>query len=174
MGEESSRIREEIEETRDRMSGTVDALSDKADVGKRVKENVADKRDRLMSQMQGTASRVSDATPDAEDVREGARQAVGVAQENPIGLAIGGAAAGFLAGMVLSSTRIENERLGPVSDQLKDRARSTGEEVVERGRQVAQDTVDAVKDSANEAAENVTGAVKESGQQQTEELRAGS
>src|SRR5918995_6906570 len=96
MGEETTRIREEIEDTRGRMSDTVDQLAQKANVPGRVKESVADKRDRLMDQMKGTASRVGDATPDAGDVKQGAQQAVGVAQENPLGLALGGGAAGGL------------------------------------------------------------------------------
>ena len=73
MGQEPGQIREEIEQTRDRMGETVDALSDKANVGKRVKQSVADKRDqvkesvgdkrdRLKEQMQTTASQVNEAT----------------------------------------------------------------------------------------------------------------
>src|SRR5690242_17784879 len=111
MGEETARIRSEIEDTRDRMSDTVDQLANKANVPGRVKESIADKRDRLKQQMQGTASRVGDATPDSSDVKQGAKQAVGIAQENPLGLAIGGVAAGFLAGMLIPSTRIEDEKV---------------------------------------------------------------
>jgi hypothetical protein len=172
MGEETTRIREEIEETRDRMSGTVDQLAHKANVPGRVKESVAEKRDRLVHQMKGTASRVGDATPDGSDVREGAQQAVGVAQENPIGLAIGGVAAGFLLGMVLPSTRIEDERVGPVADEVKQRAAETGQEALERGKQVAQDAAQAAGDSAEEAARNVKQTVQDSGREQAEELRS--
>jgi hypothetical protein len=169
MGEETSRIREEIEETRGRMGDTVDQLAHKANVGARVKESVADKRDRLKQQMQGTASRVSDATP---DVREGAEQAVGIAQENPLGLALGGVAVGFLVGMAIPSTRIEDERVGPMADEVKQRAVETGQEAVERGKQVAQDAAEAATESAQEAAANVKETVQESGREQAEELRS--
>jgi ElaB/YqjD/DUF883 family membrane-anchored ribosome-binding protein len=168
MGEETSRIREEIEETRGRMGDTVDQLAQKADIPGRVKESVADKRDRLKQQMQGTAARVSDATP---DVREGAQQAVGIAQENPLGLALGGVAVGFLVGMAIPSTRIEDERVGPMADEVKHRAIETGQEAVERGKQVAQDAAEAATESAQEAAANVKETVQEGGREQIEELR---
>jgi Protein of unknown function (DUF3618) len=171
MGEETTRIREEIEDTRGRMSDTVDQLAHKANVPGRVKESVADKRDRLMDQMKGTASRVGDATPDAGDVKQGAQQAVGVAQENPLGLALGGVAAGFLLGMALPSTRIEDERVGPMADDVKQRAAETGQEALERGKQVAQDAAEAASESAQEAAQNVKETVRESGRDQAEQLR---
>lgn len=166
MGEETTRIRSEIDETRDRMSDTVDQLAHKADVPGRVKESIADKRDRLKQQMHGTASKVSDATPDGSDVREGAKQAVGFAEENPLGLALGGVAAGFLLGMLLPSTRIEDEKVGPVADDVKHHAAETGQEALERGKQVAQDTAQAATESAQDAAQNV----KESGREQAEQL----
>jgi gas vesicle protein len=172
MGEETTRIREDIEETRGRMSETVDQLAHKVDVPGRIKESVADKRDRLKRQMQSTTSKVSDATPNASDVRGGAQQAVGVAQENPLGLALGGVAAGFLVGMLLPSTRIEDERVGPVADEVKQRAAETGQEALERGKAVAQDAAQAASESAQEAAENVKETVQESGREQAEELRS--
>src|SRR5215203_207869 len=101
MGQEPSQIRQEIEETRAEMGDTVDALAYKTDVKTRVKESFSDKRERLIEQVQGTKDKVGGATPDGHQVKEGAQQAVGVAQENPLGLAIGGIAAGFLAGMLL-------------------------------------------------------------------------
>jgi len=171
MGEETTRIREEIEDTRDRMGDTVDQLAHKANVPGRMKESIADKRDRLKDQMQGSASRVGDATPDASDVKQGARQAVGVAEENPLGLAIGGVAAGFLIGMLIPSTRIEDEKVGPMADDVKQRAAETGQEALEHGKQVAQDAAQAATESAQEAAENVKQTVQESGREHAEELR---
>jgi hypothetical protein len=170
MGEETTRIREEIEETRDRMGDTVDQLAYKANVPGRVKESIADKRDRLKEQMQGTASRVSDATPDGSDMKQGARQAVGIAEENPLGLVLGGVAAGFLAGMLLPSTKIEDEKVGPVADEVKQRAAETGQEALERGKQVAQDAAEAATESAQDAAQNVKETVQESGREQAEEM----
>jgi Protein of unknown function (DUF3618) len=53
--------------------------------------------------------------------------AVGIAQENPIGLALGSIAVGFLAGMLAPSTRVEDEKLGDVSDQVKEQVKETAQ-----------------------------------------------
>jgi Protein of unknown function (DUF3618) len=171
MGQEPSQIRQEIEETRAEMGDTVDALAYKTDVKTRVKESIADKRERLIEQVQGTTHRAGEATPDGQEVKEGARQAVGVAQENPIGLAIGGLAAGFLAGMVLPSTRIEDERVGPIADQVKETAAETGQEALERGREVAGQVAEQAVESAKEVGHEAVDTAKEAGQEQAEELK---
>ncbi len=140
MGQDPAVIRREIEQTREHMGETVDALGYKADVPARAKDSVSDKVDSLKSKITGVGSQVSDATPDAGDVKQGAQQAVGVVQENPLGLAIGAAAVGFLAGMLIPSTKIEDERIGPVADQVKEQAKQTGQEALEHGKQIAQET----------------------------------
>jgi gas vesicle protein len=95
--------------------------------------------------------------PDGEQVREGARQvkhgakqAVSVAQANPIGLGVGAIAFGFLAGMLLPSTRVEDERLGEVADQVKDQARDVGQEALQHGKDVAQEAAQSAQQTAQE------------------------
>src|SRR5215207_7252112 len=160
MGQEPGQIRREIEETRSDMGETVEALSYKANVPARIKDSVSEKTERLRGQMVSTSSRVSEATPKASDVRDGAQQAVGIAQENPLGLMIEGVAVGFLVGLAMPKTQIEDERLGPITDDVKEMAKDTGQEALERGKQVAQDTASAATEAA-----------KESGQQQAEGMR---
>jgi gas vesicle protein len=182
MGEDPAAIRQEIELTRERMGDTVDALGYKADVPARTRDSIQDKvqgvRERITgvgSQVsgatQGMTSQVSDATPDADDVRQAGRQAVGLVQENPLGLAIGAAAVGFLAGMLIPSTRVEDERLGPVADQVKDQAQQTAQEALERGKQVAQETANAATESAQQAASNIKETAQQSGQQHAQDLK---
>lgn len=163
MGEEASEIREEIEQTRAGMGETVDALAHKTDVKSRVKESFAEKRERLRAQMAGTTSRLGQATPGGGEVKEGAQRAVGVAEENPLGLALGGVAAGFLAGMLLPSTRVEDERVGPIADEMKEKAIETGQEAIERGRDVA-----------GQVAEQAAETAKEAGREQAEAMKPGS
>ncbi len=175
MGQEPSHIREEIEHTRSEMGDTVDALAHKTDVKSRVKESFAEKRDRLRAQMSGTSSRIGEATPDGQQVKEGARQAMGVAEENPIGLALGGLAAGFLAGMLLPSTRVEDERVGPVADQVKAKATETAQEAVERGKdvagQVTEQAVETAKEAGREEAEALKGSARENAEEVSEAPR---
>jgi len=172
MGQESSHIREEIEQTRSEMGDTVDALAHKTDVKSRVKESFSDKKERLRAQMSGTTSRLGATTPDGEQVQEGAKQAVGIAEENPIGLALGGLAAGFLAGMLLPSTRMEDERVGPVADEVKGKAMETAQEAVERGKQVtgqvAEQAVETAKEAGREEAEALGSSARENAEEVSE------
>jgi ElaB/YqjD/DUF883 family membrane-anchored ribosome-binding protein len=132
------------------MGDTVDALAYKADVKERAKDSITEKKDRLVSSVTGAGSKVGDAAPSADQVKEGAQRAAGIAQENPLGLAIGGVAIGFLAGMVIPSTRVEDERMGRVADQAKEKAREAGQEAVERGKTVVQETAQTAAETAKE------------------------
>ena len=144
MGEDPDRIREEIVQTRLEMGETVDALGYKADVKARAKDRVVGAKDRVVG-----------ATPDAGDVKQQARRARSVAQDNPLGLAVGAVAVGFLAGMLIPSTRVEDEKLGAMSDDVIERAKETGQEALERGKQVAQDAAETAKESGREHADEL-------------------
>lgn len=175
MGQDPEVIRQEIEETRANLGETADALSYKADVKGRAKENVQGKIDAVGAKAQsvkervvGGTSQLTDAVPSGSDLKDGASSAVGdgataakqnarraasVAQENPLGLAIGAVAIGFLGGLLLPSTRIENEKIGRVADDLKEQVRDAGEEALERGKTVAKEAVHTAKDAAQAAGE---------------------
>ena len=150
---EADRIRADIEETRANMAETAHALGHKANVPARVKESVSSTISGVGSKVAGGAdavvSRVTGAVPDTDQVKSGAAR-IGVSRQNPLGLAVAGAAVGFVVGTLLPSTTVENERLGETADQVKDAVREAGGEAVERGKQVAQEAVDAAKETARE------------------------
>src|SRR4051812_29470459 len=103
MGEDPSAIREEIEETRARMGDTVEAIGYKTDVKSRAKESVQEKIGGVRERITGAKDSVGDRAPSPGDVKEGTRRAVGLAQENPIGLGVGAFAGGFLIGLLIPS-----------------------------------------------------------------------
>jgi ElaB/YqjD/DUF883 family membrane-anchored ribosome-binding protein len=150
MGEDPNAIRDEIAETRERMGDTIDALGYKADVKSRAKDNVSGKVDTVKERLGLAGQKASDATPDADQVKGQVRKAAGVAQENPLGLAIAAAAVGFLAGMLVPSSRVEDEKLGPMADRVKEQAKETGQEALERGKEVAQSAAQSAVDTASE------------------------
>jgi gas vesicle protein len=152
------------------MGDTVDALGYKADVPARAKDSVGEKVQAVRAKLTGTGSQVADAAPDAQDVKQAGRQAVGVVQENPLGLAIGAAALGFVAGMLIPSTRVEDERLGQVSDQVKEQARETGQEAIDHGKQIAQETAQTATQKVQEAAGDIKDKAQEATQQHAQEL----
>jgi ElaB/YqjD/DUF883 family membrane-anchored ribosome-binding protein len=154
------------------MGDTVDALGYKADVPSRAKESITEKVQGVKAKITGAGSQVSDATPSGDDVKQASQQAVSVVQENPLGLAISAAAAGFLAGMLIPSTKIEDERLGPVADHVKAQAKQTGQEAIEHGKQIAQDTAQTATQKAQEALSEVKDQAQETAQQHAEELKS--
>jgi hypothetical protein len=160
MGQDPGQIRQDIEQTRGQMGETVEALGYKADVPGRAKEKV-----------QSVTSKISGSTPDSGDVKDGARKAAGVAQENPLGLAAGAVAAGFIAGMLVPSTRVENEKIGPLADDVKDKAKETGQEAMERGKHVAQQAAESAKETAQEAGQEQAQGLRDSTQQKADETR---
>jgi ElaB/YqjD/DUF883 family membrane-anchored ribosome-binding protein len=150
MGQDPDEIRAGIDQTRERMGETIDALGYKADVKSRAKENVGGKVDSVKEKIGLPVQRAGELTPDADEVKQQARKAAGIAQENPLGLVVGAAAVGFLVGMLIPSSRVEDEKLGPVADQLKDQAKETGHEAVEHGAAIARSAAETVRDEAQE------------------------
>jgi ElaB/YqjD/DUF883 family membrane-anchored ribosome-binding protein len=142
--QEPDRIRAEIAQTRAEMSDTVDALGYKADVKSRAKDRIV-----------GLKDRIAGGTPDSGDVKDTARQARSLAQENPLGLAVGAVAVGFVAGLLIPSTRVEDEKFGSVAEEVKEKVKETGQEAVERGKQVAHDVQETVKESGQEHAQEL-------------------
>ena len=161
MGQDPDAIRQDIAQTRAEMTETVEAVGYKADVPSRAKDAVSEKMENVKSKVgdtatrakeavAGTTSRVGEATPGRGEVSQQTRRVAGLAKENPLGLAVGAAAIGFLAGLAVPSTRVEDERLGPVADQVKDKVKETGQEALDRGRQVAQEVASSAADTAKE------------------------
>jgi gas vesicle protein len=136
MGEDPDTIRDEIVDTRRRMGDTIDALGYKADVKSRAKERASD--------AVGTV-----------------KQGLGIAQENPLGLAVGAVAAGFLVGLAVPSSDVEHEKLGPVADRVKDQAKETGQEALERGKDVAQSAAQTVSEEGRKHGEELADSARE-------------
>jgi hypothetical protein len=183
MGQDPDAIRQDIEQTRSEMSGTVEAVGYKADVPSRAKDKVSEKVENVKSKVSdtatrakeavvGTASRAGEATPSRGQVKQTGRRAAGLAKENPLGLAIGAAALGFLAGLAAPSTRVEDEKLGRVSDQVMDKVKETGQEALDRGKQVAQEVASTATDTAKEKTQEHGQDLAESVTQNAQDLGA--
>ena len=67
MGEEPRIIQERIEDTRERMGETVEALSAKADVPGRVKGAVVDKKDAVVEKVSGVKDAITRGASSAAD-----------------------------------------------------------------------------------------------------------
>jgi ElaB/YqjD/DUF883 family membrane-anchored ribosome-binding protein len=194
MGQDPDAIRQGIAQARAEMSETVEAVGDKADVPSRAKDKVSETMDtaknkvsdtatrakeavvgtasRAGDRMSDTTSRMGDATPSGGQVKQQAKRAAGLAQENPLGLAVGATALGFLAGLAVPSTRVENERLGPVADQVKDKVKETGQEALDRGKQVAQEVASSAAETAKQRTQEHGQDLAHSAKQNAQDLDA--
>jgi gas vesicle protein len=153
------------------MGETAEAIGYKTDVRARAKDSVNERVESVRTRITGVGRKAGDAAPSGEEVRAGARRAAGIAKENPIGLALGGVAAGFLAGLALPSSRVEDEKLGAMSSQVKETAAETAQEALERGKEVASEAVEGAKEGAQQSAKEQAGELKESVQQRAEQVR---
>jgi gas vesicle protein len=176
MGEDPSRIRAEIEQTRAEMGDTVDALGYKTDVKSRMGDKMTDTKDRITGRITGAkdsvVGTVSDRTPDSGEVKGQAKRAASVAQENPLGLAVGGIAVGFLAGLLIPTSRIEDEKIGPVAEQVREQVRQTGQEALEHGKDVAQQAAQSAKETAQQAGQEHAQELKDSTQQRAQQTQS--
>ena len=152
MAQTSDELRREIEETRDRMGETVDASRTRQTFPHVRRSGSGDKKDAV-------TSKVSGVTPDGGQVKQGISRTKSVAERNPLGLAIGGAAVGFVVGLLAPSTRMEDQHLGEMADDVKSSAAEAGREAVDRGKQVVK-----------EASQTALDAAKEQGKEQSEEM----
>jgi len=173
MGQDPSDIRAELEETRARVGNEVDALSYKTDVPARVGDYVDDKKQAVKDKVSGVKDAITGTTSDALQATSDALpdgQQIGrlkdTAERNPLGLVIGGVAIGFVAGLLIPSTRLEDKQMGEMSDKMIDAAKETASDALESGKQIAHEAADAAKEHGQDLASNL--------QERTQESLAGS
>lgn len=170
MAQRTELIRTDIEQTRVEMGETIDALGYKANVPARTKGWFASKKERvvgasssMVSSVSGATdtmlTKVSGATPGTGDIQAGAGRVKDTAEQNPLALAMAGAAVGFVVGLLAPSTRVEDEKVGSLADDVKSSAAEAGQEALQHGKQVAQ-----------AAAESAVETAKQQGKEHGEEL----
>jgi gas vesicle protein len=167
MGEDPRDIRHEVERTRERLGDTADALAYKADVPARTKDAVNDRVGAVKHRLSHLTGRAQEMTPDGDQLKRGAKRGAGAAQENPLGLAIGAVAVGFVAGMLVPASRVEREKLGPVADQVA----LVGDEAASELRDTAQHAVEHGKQMVHEIADSAVETAKERGGEHAEAVR---
>jgi hypothetical protein len=177
MAQTSDELKRDIEQTREQMAETADALAYKADVPTRTKDWVEDKKDALASAVSGVSSKVGEMTPDGSDVTQGMGRMKRLAERNPVGLAVGSLAVGFIAGLLVPSTRMEDERLGPMADEVKATATDAGREALDRGKEVVQEAgasaIETAKERGREAGEELSASLQEKARDVAPEGQAG-
>jgi Protein of unknown function (DUF3618) len=161
MGERASEIREEIEETRLRVGEEVDALSYKTDVGARLGDYVEEKKEAV-------TSKVSQVVPSKQGIQRRARRVGTITKQNPLGFAVGAAALGFVAGLLVPSTRVEDEHIGELGDRVRETASEAGHDAVERGKDVARSAMETAREEGAEQGRELAGELTDRVQHETQ------
>ncbi|HEX6862113.1 MAG TPA: DUF3618 domain-containing protein [Thermoanaerobaculia bacterium] len=176
---------------KDAVTGAASTAKDAvADAASTAKDAVIGAKDRV-AEAAGTArEKASELSWQArERARYRTRQAkVGfweTMEERPLALGAAAIALGVVAGLMIPSTRKEDELMGETRDRLMERAKEVGEEALEKGKQVAHVAVDTLKEEAERqdltpeklaekvrtVAKEATNTVKEEGKRQASDLK---
>ena len=135
------------------VSNTLSATTDKLGDATSSMSNLTNSVNNLKDTVSGTVGGVAQKLPNPGDVTSAARRGVGIATENPLGLALGALAVGFLAGLAAPVTDLEREKVGPIRDELLERAKTVGSDAIEHGKAVLQETAQAAFGAAQQSAQ---------------------
>lgn len=92
-------IEAEIEQTREELGDTVEALAEKSDIKAQAKNKIAQVRDTAQHKKDEIASRAREATPDSAG--SAGQQLASTVQRKPVPFAAGAFAGGVLVGWIL-------------------------------------------------------------------------
>ncbi|GAC1659622.1 MAG: hypothetical protein NVS4B13_04960 [Candidatus Elarobacter sp.] len=137
----------------DTLSGTTETMGDATSTVTSSLHNAVGNMTHKLGNVTDKVGDVAHKIPSADDVKTVARRGAGLAAENPLGLALGALAVGFLAGLAAPVTDIERKTVGPIRDDLVDRAKSMGSDVIEHGKQVLQETAATALQTAQQSAQ---------------------
>jgi hypothetical protein len=148
MGESTSDIKANINNTRTKISETVSELTDGAS------GTLAGAQERLSDATLKIRSSVTDVAQAASENVAALQQRVADSQplnaggeRNPLIALAAGAIVGVVAGALIPISSIEKERLHPVGDELVRRGLDARDEVLAQSKAVVTETISAAKDS---------------------------
>jgi hypothetical protein len=89
-----------------------------------------------------------------KEIRRMARRGAGIAIENPLGMALGVLAVGFLAGLATPVSGYERKTVGPLREGLLNKAQTIGSDALEHGKAVLQETAQSALQTAQRSAQH--------------------
>ncbi|HEY0396341.1 MAG TPA: hypothetical protein VGD01_17830 [Candidatus Elarobacter sp.] len=145
----------------DTLSGATGTLRDATgtlrettgNAGDTLSDTTSNLRSTVQNTISNTVGQAAGKLPNPGNVTSAARRGAGIAAENPLGLALGALAVGFLAGLAAPITDLEREKVGPLRDELVGRAKDLGTDALEHGKQVLQETAQAALGAVQQAAQ---------------------
>jgi hypothetical protein len=129
-----------VENAKNAFTHTSESVADALDAGARGGSDLLSRtREKFTATVADVNSGMSERLANA-DVADRARRAVGIAAENPLGLALAALAVGFVVGSALPVLEVERERLKPIGDRIAEQAQAATSDLVTAGKAVAIET----------------------------------
>lgn len=183
MGQSAEELRREIEQTRDNLTGTVDAIGDRVSPGRiverkttRAREGIRSVKETVMGSASDAASSVSGGAGHAADrVREAPGTVIDAATRKAQGAPLAAGLIAFGAGALIASLFKGSETEGRVAQAALDAAQPLKDAATEAGQQLAaglkdqgQQAVEQVKETAAQATQEVKDQAQQATQQTVE------
>lgn len=149
--------------------GVSDAANQVRESANQVKDSVSDQAGQWAGQVQDTMNRVGENMSEwqEETFNDVTTQAQRTLEENPLLFGAVALAVGAGLGLLLPTTRYENQVVGELRDQAVQKAQGMVEDVKERAKVV----VDEVQPELEKTAANVVQKVKDAGKQAADEVK---
>ncbi len=178
------RIAERADDVRHAIGSAVDSATEGvSERAGELRERAGDLAERAEELGSGARDRARELGPRAQQQTRRARSGLErLMEENPLAVAAGVAVIGLAAGLLVPETERERRTLGPVRDDLAERAQTTASRIKDAAVEAGQDVKDAVqeeikfrapelKSTLSDAAQTVTQQVKESAGRVKEEAK---
>lgn len=172
MGQNADELRRDIEETRDGLSDTLDAIGDRVSPGRvlerrknRTVQSIQSLRDRVMGSAAEARASVADGTGSAVDtIKDGPDAVRRQTQGSPVAAGAIAFGVGFLVAAIFPPSQPEQQvaqDLMAKAEPLTDELASAGRDVAEHVKGAAQDAVEEVKETAAQSKQAVAGTVRD-------------
>ena len=172
MGQDADELRRDIEQTRNGLSDTLDAIGDRVSPGRvlerrknRAVHGIQSLRDRVMGSASDAQHSVSDATGSAvETIKDAPDTVRHHTQGSPIAAGAIAFGIGFLVAAIFPPSQPEQQVAHDLMDKaepLKGELASAGRDVAEQVKNVAQDAVEEIKSTATDSKQAVADRVRD-------------
>lgn len=160
------RARETASELESRVQETTGELEERA---QETAEQVRQRAERMQQQAEERYDEMRHRV--RQETREAKHDVQRMMHENPMAIGAVALALGLGVGLLMPSTRQENELLGPYRDQFVDRAQDKAEETMDQVRSVASEAQSAAKDAMKDVKQETKKAAQEVKQQTKQEAK---
>jgi hypothetical protein len=154
----TSTVGEKVGSAKESVASTASTMGDKMSSARESVSSGAGSASETAGSAVGT---VKEHMPTTDDARQGVQRVASVAKANPMALAIGALVLGAAAGIALPKTRVEEEKVAPVAENLREQGVEKATQAVQQGREVIAEKASQVAEQGQQAVQQVTEQARE-------------